>query len=326
MPDQTPSSRPVRQPPTPPSLAPVGSRSAGVVKGLMHGLVPVADGVRLHYTRAGVGDPVLLLPGWPQSWYAWRYMVPLLVAAGRTVVAVDPRGFGDSDVPVGGYDLETAARDVQALIEALGLLGESGVDIVSHDVGSWIAHAHAAAFPDSVRSLVLSDAYIPGVSPPPPAGYPTAELNARQWHFYFNRIEGLPEALIHGREREFLAWFFGPVKLARTWTIDDAAFEEYLRVFSRPGAVTAGLNYYRRVFSSEGLAAAARRSHRPLTMPILTLGGSYADADNLFRTMRQFTDNVKNRVFDGIGHHLPEECPQEMSDEILSFWKDNEQL
>ncbi|MDT2008414.1 alpha/beta hydrolase [Rhodococcus opacus] len=305
---------------TPPYPVPKHSHMSAQMHDLQHGLVPVAEGVRLHYVVAGEGDPVLLIPGWPQSWYAWRFIIPLLVEAGRRVYAIDPRGFGDSDMPSEGYGLDNVAEDVHVLIEQLGLAGPDGLDIVSHDTGSWIAHAHAAAYPQDVRTLVLSDAHIPWVSPLPERGYPDDSLNARQWHFYFNRVEGLSEALIHGREREFLSWFFGPSKLARTWVIDSEAFEEYLRVFSKPGAVRAGLNYYREVFSPRGRAAGEARKQKQLSMPILTLGGSYADADNLFHTMRQFSTDVRDRVFEGIGHHLPEECPEEMAAEIVAFW------
>lgn len=305
---------------SPPYPAPRASRPAYDIPGLLHGLVPVADGVRLHYVMAGEGEPVLLIPGWPQSWYAWRFMIPLLAAVGRRVYVVDPRGFGDSDKPDQGYDLGTAANDIHALIANLGLSERRGVDIVSHDVGTWIAHAHAATYPGDVRRLVVSDATIPGVSPPPPAGYPDRLRNARSWHFGFNRIEGLPEALIRGREREFLQWFFGSFKCTRTWTIDAGAFEEYLRVFSFPGAVRAGLNYYREVFSAQGMAASAERCKRTLDMPILCLGGADADGDGLLRTMRQFGADVSGTVYEGVGHHLPEECPEEMAHDILEFW------
>ena len=68
------------------------------------------DGTRFHYVTAGSGDPVLLLPGWPESWIAWRKVLPLLVSADRMVVVLDPRGFGKSDKPAAGYDLDTAAH------------------------------------------------------------------------------------------------------------------------------------------------------------------------------------------------------------------------
>src|ERR1700712_146584 len=113
--------------PTPPASPPTSSRSASI-KGLegavQHGLVPVADGVRLHYAVAGEGEPVVLLPGWPQSWYTWRFVMPRLVSAGRRVYAIDPRGLGDSDMPSTGYDLATGAEDLHTFIDQLGLAGE----------------------------------------------------------------------------------------------------------------------------------------------------------------------------------------------------------
>lgn len=110
-----------------------------------------ANGIRMHYVTAGKGEPVVLIPGWPQSWYAWRFVVKDLAASGRKVYALDPRGFGDSDKPASGYDLGTAADDIHAFIEATGIGKKGGIDIVSHDVGSWIAYAHASAYPTDVR-------------------------------------------------------------------------------------------------------------------------------------------------------------------------------
>ncbi|MDQ0799010.1 alpha/beta hydrolase [Arthrobacter sp. SLBN-112] len=306
-----------------PYKAPAGSPSATIPVDVEHGLVPVAEGVRLHYTVAGEGEPVLLIHGWPQSWYSWRFMIPMFVTAGRKVYAVDTRGLGDSDAPPEGFDLETLARDLHVLIARLGLDQGSGVDIVSHDTGSWIAHALAVAYPEDVRRLVLSDAFIPGVSPNPPAGYPDMVMVHRQWHFYFNRVEGLPEAMIEGKERTWLSWFFGPAKLARTWTIEPTAFEEYLRVFSKPGAVRAGLAYYRHVFSPEGRSASALRSGCMIDAPTLALGGELADADNLYQTMKSVAPRLAGHVFPGIGHHLPEECPEQMFERVVSFWNEN---
>ena len=305
---------------SPPSRSPSLVPTDAAIPGLCHGVVPVADDVRLHYVTCGTGEPVLLIPGWPQSWYAWRFVIPMLVQAGRRVIAVDPRGFGDSDKPDTGYDVGTAALDIHRLIERLRLSDGKGIDIVSHDVGTWIAHAHAAEYPADVRRLVVTDALIPGVSPEPPAGYPDRLRNARTWHFGFNRIEGLAEALVHGREREFLQWFFGPFKCTRTWSIAPAAFEEYLRVFSAPGAVRAGMNYYREAFGSAGLARSADRCRVRLDMPILTVGGADADNDGLQRTMSRLADDVSGVVYEGIGHHVPEECPEELVSDILAFW------
>ena len=281
--------------------------------------MPVAQGVRLHYVVAGEGEPVLLLPGWPQSWYAWRRVIPGLVEAGRRVFAIDPRGFGDSDKPDQGYDLATAAADIRAFVAHV-LPDSPAVDLVTHDVGTWIGHALAIEHADVVRRWVAADATIPGVSEPPPAGYPDRLHNARSWHFGFNRIEGLAELMIQGREREFLAWFFGPFKATRTWTIGPADLDEYVRVFSFPGAVRAGLMYYREAFSDAGLAASRARGERPLSMPVLTLGGADGDGNGLYQALSSSCDRIANKVWEGVGHYLPEECPEDVIDAIVGFW------
>jgi hypothetical protein len=89
--------------------------------------------IRFHYVTAGTGEPVLLLPGWPESWIAWRKVLPLLVNAGRRVIILDPRGFGESDKPAGGYDLDTAARDLHGFLQATNLAAAGGIDVVAHD-------------------------------------------------------------------------------------------------------------------------------------------------------------------------------------------------
>ena len=86
--------------------------------------------------ECGSGKPLLLIPGWPQSWYAWRRVIPGLAAAGRRVVAVDPRGLGDSDKPEHGYDLATVAGDLHRLTEELGLLSGGPLDVAGHDIGA----------------------------------------------------------------------------------------------------------------------------------------------------------------------------------------------
>src|SRR5699024_8014632 len=93
--------------------------------------------VRLHYVECGHGRPLLLLPGWPQSWYAWRHVMPRLAAAGRRVIAVDPRGLGDSDKPDDGYSLTTVARDLHIFAQQLELVPREPLDVAGHDLGTW---------------------------------------------------------------------------------------------------------------------------------------------------------------------------------------------
>ena len=277
------------------------------------------DGTRFHYVTAGTGDPVLLIPGWPESWIAWRKVLPLLVSAGRRVVVLDPRGFGESDKPAGGYDLDTAARDLHGFLEATNLATAGGIDIIAHDVGTWIAHAHAANYPADVRRLVLTESNIPGITAFA-AGIPNETANLKSWQFAFNRLNDLPEILVQGHEQAYLSWIFA-TKSFRSYAIDSAALEEYTRQYSAPGAMRAGFAWYRANFDAEGLAQAKARAAKRLTMPVLALGGSEGVGDALRATVATLGDRVQGGSITGCGHFLPEECPDELTEAVLKFWQ-----
>ena len=99
--------------------------------GFSHDYVRV-DGNRIHCVSAGAGRPVLLIPGWPQTWYAWRHVMSALAAQGYLAIAVDPPGTGHSDRPSGGYDTGTVAS---ILHQAMKQLGHANYDVVGHDIG-----------------------------------------------------------------------------------------------------------------------------------------------------------------------------------------------
>ena len=285
------------------------------------------DGIRFHFVTAGTGDPVLLLPAWPESWVAWRKVLPLLVSAGRRVVVLDPRGFGESDKPSGGYDLDTAARDLHGFLEATNLVTAGGIDIIAHDVGTWIAHAHAVNYPADVRRLVLTELNIPGITVSP-AGIPSEAVNLKSWQFAFNRLNDLPEILVQGHERAYLAWIFA-TKSFRSYAIDSATLDEYTRQYSAPGAMRAGFAWYRANFDAEGLAQAKARADKRLTMPVLALGGSEGVGDALRATVATIGDHVQGGSITGsntgCGHFLPEECPDELTEAVLKFWQSTPQ-
>jgi pimeloyl-ACP methyl ester carboxylesterase len=282
--------------------------------------VAMIDGTRFHYVTAGSGVPTLLLPGWPESWIAWRKVVPLLVSAGRSVVVLDPRGFGESDKPPGGYDLDTAARDLHGFLEATNL-ASAGIDVIAHDVGTWIGHAHAVTYPKDVRRLVLTESNIPGVTSFASAGIPSEAVNLKSWQFAFNRLNDLPELLVQGHEREYLAWIFA-TKSFRSYAIEPAALDEYTRQYSAPGAMRAGFTWYRANFDAEGLAQGKARAGKRLTMPVLALGGSEGVGDALRATVATIGDRVQGgAIGPGCGHFLPEECPEELTAAVVKFWQ-----
>jgi pimeloyl-ACP methyl ester carboxylesterase len=289
-----------------------------------HHMVKI-DGTRFHYVTAGSGDPVLLLPGWPESWIAWRKVLPLLVRAGRRVIVLDPRGFGESDKPAGGYDLDTAARDLHDFLAATNLATAGGIDVVAHDVGTWIGHAHAVTYPADVKRLVLTESNIPGVTSFASPGIPSEALNLKSWQFGFNRLNDLPEILVQGHEQAYLAWIFA-TKSFRSYAIDAAALAEYTRQYSTPGAMRAGFAWYRANFNAEGLAQAKLRAAKRLTMPVLALGGSEGAGDALRATVATIGDRVQGgAIGPDCGHFLPEECPDELTEAVLKFWQSTPQ-
>ena len=150
--------------------------------------------VRLHAVIGGDGPPLLLVHGWPETWYAWRLLMPAL-ARDFEVIAVDQRGIGLSDKPAGGYDTGTLAGDLVALMDALG---HERFAVVGHDTGFAISYALAADHPDRVDRVALAEIPgPPGAAPSPPVFVP-APINDRLWHIPFNRVEKLPEQLVAG--------------------------------------------------------------------------------------------------------------------------------
>src|SRR5262245_32327568 len=154
--------------------------------------------VRLHAVIGGDGPPLLLIHGWPESWYAWRLVMPAL-ARDFQVIAVDQRGMGLSDKPRSGYDTGTLANDLVGLMDALG---HQRFALFGTDTGMPIAYALAADHPEQIDRLVVSEAPLPGVAPSPPLFVP-APINERYYHISFNRTAHINERLVRGREDIF---------------------------------------------------------------------------------------------------------------------------
>ena len=258
--------------------------------------------LRLHYVTAGSGFPVVLLHGWPQSWYEWRRIMPGL-AAGYRVIAPDLRGLGDSSRPLSGYDKKTVGNDIWRLVH--DVLGIDAFHLVGHDWGGPTAYAIAAAHPDAVRRLAILDVTIPG------DGGPNISQGGRRWHHAFHQTADLPEALVAGREDIYLGWFYQNYG-ARPLPDDDIA--EYLRVYRKPGALRAGFSYYRAI-SQDIADNAAIAAGFKLPMPVLALGGGSAWG-------RRMAIDVRGGVIADCGHWIPEEQPAELLRRLLEFFQE----
>lgn len=279
-----------------------------------HRMVPAA-GLRFHVVEGGSGDPVLLIAGFPQSWYAWRRVMPLL-AEHHKVIAIDLPGQGDSDKPVGGYDTRTTGDRIHALIK---VLGNERYFLAGHDIGAWIAYPYVARYAEEVRRVVLLDANIPGVTlrPTLQIGF---EQNWRSWHFLFNTVPDLPEALIAGRERILIEWFFQRKTANPAGTFSQEDIDEHERVYTKLGNLGGMLGYYRAVFDdieqNKGLADSKVRT------PILALGGDCGSAPDIYEAMRPLGENVQGGVVSNCGHYMPEEQPAVIADRMLSFFRE----
>jgi pimeloyl-ACP methyl ester carboxylesterase len=270
-----------------------------------------SHGHRLHYVIGGRGEPVLLVPGWPQTWYAFRRVMPSL-AERFTVVAVDPPGLGDSDKPVGGYDTDSIASRLRELAANLGW---DDFHFVGHDVGCWIGYAFAAAFPEAARKLVLIDSTVPGIVSADAYSFERERIN-RNWHFFFNALPDLPEALVVGRERVFLSWLF-QAKTADPTAIDGPAMDEYVRCYSAPGAWRSGVAYYRALF--EDIEQNRRHAAKRIKAPVLTIAGESGLGEMMEQMMRTVAVDVSGRVIPNCGHYVPEEAPEPLAESILKF-------
>jgi pimeloyl-ACP methyl ester carboxylesterase len=189
------------------------------------------NGIKLHYVIGGHGPPVVLLHGWPETWYAWHTIMPAL-AKNYTVIAPDLRGLGDSSKPATGYDGKTAAEDIHQLVTKLGY---KTILLVGHDIGTQVAYSYAAAHPTEVKKLAVMELTIPGFAPP---GRPSI------WWGIFHQVPDVPEALVQGKEMMYLSWFYRGLTYNPA-AITQADINEYVSHYSAPGGLRAGFEYYR---------------------------------------------------------------------------------
>lgn len=278
------------------------------VPGITHHTAQV-DGAELHYVSAGTeGSPVLLVHGFPETWWAFHRLIPLLAERHR-VFAVDLRGFGDSSTAEAGHDSSTAAADLHGLIERLDV---GPVHLTGQDISGATVFRLAAAHPAAVRSLTAVEMGLPGF------GLEALGDVTRggTWHIGALAAPGIPELLLAGREREFLGWAL-PAMTAVEGAITAADVDELVRAYSRPGGWTGAAGLYRSMLA-EGDEIRALAKASPLTMPVLAVGAG--GGPFTARTMRQVTaGEVRDVRLDGVGHYAALEAPAPLATALLDF-------
>lgn len=281
---------------------------SGEIAGLEHHHADLGE-VRLHYVTAGQGEPLVLIHGWPQTWYEWRRVMPALAREFR-VIAPDLRGLGDSSRPSHGYDKATMADDVWRLLRQLGV---ERCCVVGHDWGGPVAFALAAAHVEAVRRLAILDVVIPGDGGDFSQG-------GRRWHHAFHMTPDLPEALVTGRERIYLEWFYRTFAW-RPDAIGEEELTEYLRTYSQPGALRAGFALYRALPQDREANARRLAEGGKLPMPVLAVGGgrSFGRGPEVEQSLRRVAEQVTGVIIPDCGHWIPEEQPEVLLESLLPF-------
>ena len=267
--------------------------------------------LRLHAVTGGDGPPLLLVHGWPQTWYAWRMLMPAL-ARDFSVVAVDQRGIGLSDKPQDGYDTATLASDMVGLMNALG---HRRFALYGTDVGMPVAYALAADHREQVDRLVVSEAPLPGISPSPPLFLPPP-LNAMLWHLAFNQLPKINEQLVTGREDIFFGAEFDAS--AGTNKLPADAVKYYIGTLAAdPDHLRGSFGFYRAIPTS--ITQNEQRKTRRLTLPVLAIGGSESSGEGPGNTMKLVADNVQTMVLAGSGHWVAEQAPEQLLAALTAF-------
>ena len=267
--------------------------------------------VRLHAVTGGEGPPLLLVHGWPQTWYAWRMLMPAL-ARDFSVVAVDQRGIGLSGKPSGGYDTASLASDLVALMDALG---HPRFALYGTDVGMPVAYALAADHPDRVDRLAVSEAPIPGISPSPPLFLPPP-LNAMLWHLAFNQLPQVNEQLVTGREDIFFGAEFDAS--AGTHKLPASAVRYYIDTLAAdPDHLRGSFEFYRAIPTT--IAQNEQRKAEPLTLPVLAIGGAESSGAGVGNTMKLAAGDVQALVIPGCGHWVAEQAPDQLLAALSTF-------
>ena len=268
------------------------------------------NGVRLHYVAGGKGEPLVLVPGWPATWWSYHKVMPLLAQHYRVIV-VDIRGMGASERPAGGYDKKTMARDIYELVRSLGY---RQVNIAGHDIGAMVAFSFAANHGAVTRRVALLDVLHPDETlyNLPMLTKPGAGVH--MWWWAFNQVKELPGQLLQGRSRYLIDWHCG-IGLRDQGNVTDADRRVYTSWYDDPDAIRASNGWYQAVHQD----IADMKTYTKVTMPLLGLIA--ATSRQWFEyTLPQIAADIRGIItVDKALHWLCEEDPDLVTKSLLDF-------
>jgi pimeloyl-ACP methyl ester carboxylesterase len=275
--------------------------------GFQHGTAAVND-TRLHFVTAGDrGTPVLLVHGFPETWWAFRKLIPLLAAHHR-VYAVDLRGFGDSDVADETYSGAVAAEDLHALVGHLAL---GPMHVVGQDVSGGVVFRFAATHPEDVISLAAVESGL--------AGFGAERLadvtQGGAWYIGALAAPGVAGLLFENAARAFVGDYLYPLYGVPAGAVGPEDVAEYARTYGRPGGFSGAVGLFRGMLS-EGEDLRSLAHDCPLRVPVTTVGsrgGGFTHA--AFNEVT--TGKVTAIQLDGVGHFVAQEAPTQLAEVLL---------
>jgi pimeloyl-ACP methyl ester carboxylesterase len=278
--------------------------------GITHHRVEV-NGTTLHYVAAGAsGTPILLVHGFPETWWAFRELIPLLAEHHR-VFAVDLRGFGDSDNGPGAYDSATSAEDLHLLIERLDV---GPVHVTGQDISGATVFRLAATHPQDVLSFIAIETGLPGFGVEALADV----TRGGAWYIGVLTTPGIPELLLTGREREFLGQFpFGAAN-ANAEASSNVDIDEFARTYARPDGWRGAIGLYRSMLR-DGAEIKALAEAPGLTVPVLAVGAGGRSFTAATMTQAATRTEVSTASLEGVGHYAAMEAPGELAKVIVEF-------
>ncbi|WWC86649.1 uncharacterized protein L201_001526 [Kwoniella dendrophila CBS 6074] len=294
----------------------------------VHSKAEVEPGVKIHYVdvdpsssgTSGNGKTIVLIHGFPQTWYCWRQVIGPFSELGFRVIAVDYRGAGDSDKPRNGYDKSTMSKDIHTLYkEKLGI--EKAI-IVGSDIGSMVASSLALQFENDVEALITFEAPIPGTT-----SFDTATTDPKStwpflWHFFFHNQPDLPELLIQGKEKEYISHFYHRLCFDPSFLTDED-LAVYTKAFSASGGIRCGLDTYRAFHQDVSDFRNTLSKNGKISIPTLTVAGEASPMQEFMED--QTSEYAKDVIFKLIPrsmHWVPEENPDDFVQAVTEFLKE----
>ena len=269
------------------------------------------NGVNLHYVTQGSGPLMLMLHGFPEFWYSWRYQIPEF-AKNFKVVAPDLRGYNDSDKPQeqSAYVMTELVRDVEGIIRGLGY--EKCV-LVAHDWGGGIAWSFAYAYPQMVERLIIMNCpHFRKFS----EGLRTPQQLLRSWYMFFFQLPVIPELFLQAQDYQFIENAFKGMAINKS-AFSKEDIDAYKNAAAKRGALTATINYYRNIFSSQIL----NTNWSILEVPTLMIWGEEDTAlgKELTYGTEAYVENFQIKYIPNCSHWVQQEQPELVNQYMREF-------